>query len=72
MGKHGAEVGLQSLLKVILEQLCLAHKMAPADLGAGQWVHTLGSGEQGNERFWSDLVHDEDVALPQGPHTNNF
>ena len=72
MGKHGAEAGLRSLLKVILEQLCLAHKVAPADLGAGQGVHALGSGEQGNEHVWSGLVHDEDVALSQGPHTNNF
>ena len=40
------DAGLGSLSKVILEQLSLTHRVTPVNLGTGQWVHALGSGEQ--------------------------
>lgn len=32
----------------------------------------FGEWGAGSERVLSGLVHDEGVALSQGPHTNNF
>lgn len=45
------DAGLGSLSKVILEQLSLTHRVTPVDLGTGQWVHALRSGEQAVSMF---------------------
>lgn len=43
-------------VKVILEQMSQAHRVSPADLGAGRWVCAFGSWAW-NELDLSGLVH---------------
>lgn len=66
VGKHCSEAGLQSSLKVILEQLGLAHMVAPADLGTGQWGPCTGEWGASNGHVLPGLVHDKGLVPSQG------